>query len=110
MAMLAGPLALSGLRALGVDDRAAKLGFRAAKAALPVAKSLFRASFGKKKNIRQVLAKAAPEIQRMVPGLQDAQDRNSLFDQVSKINEHPTGVDGSLMKKVAEAEAEKSES
>jgi len=105
MAMFAAPAAIAGLRALGVDERSAQLGLAAAKKALPVAKGLFRAAFGrkKKKNVRELLGKAPAELQKMVPGLLNAKSQHALFDQLSRINENPSGVKAAMLKKAAQA-------
>jgi hypothetical protein len=103
MALLAAPAAMAGLRALGVDERTAKLGLAAAKKALPIAKGLFKFARRKhkKKNIRAHLAKFPSELRTAVPGLADAEKRHALFDQLSKINERESGVKGSMLKKAA---------
>jgi hypothetical protein len=102
MAMLAAPAALAGLRALGLDERSARIGVGLAKKALPIAKSLFRSS-RKKRSVRRHLAKAAPEIQKAVPGLAAAAEKYKLFDKLSKVNERNTGIGGSMLKKLAES-------
>jgi hypothetical protein len=103
MALLAAPAALAGLRALGVDQKSAELGIGLAKKAFPIAKSLFRVARGrhKKTSVRRHLSKLAPELKKNIPGLLEANERYKLTDQLSKLSGRRSGVEGSMLKKVA---------